>query len=144
MHFPTPTLMQERLEDEGIEVSKPVGRTLTDTTSSGVDSQLKEQKPSEAVKPNIDDIINKIVEMVLELKPKETQPQQPREFVIIHKHYHYKPEADLEDEVEDEDEDEDEENLEDAIEEANNLIKQSQVPDLRSQIKRELSRIVFL
>jgi hypothetical protein len=104
----------------------------------------------EEVKPsNVDDVINKIVELVLELRPDE---KQQKEFVIIHKHYYFKPEKEIYD-PEDEDEEENydteaDENIDEAIEEANNAIKADELryktPNVRDQLRQQISKLVFV
>lgn len=102
----------------------------------------KPADPLTSVKPNVDDVINKIVELVLELRP----PEKQKEFVVIHKHYYYKPEEEEDDDADEEEEDDDvdiDEEIEDGIKEANILFNQKPT-DPRDELRRKVSQILFV
>lgn len=123
-------------EEETHVVEKPVEKPVVE----------KPTDPLTSVKPNVDDVINKIVELVLELRP----PEKQKEFVVIHKHYYYKPEKEEEDDADEEEEDDDvdiDEEIEDGIKEANALFNQKPLvkpTDPRDELRRKVSQLLFV
>ena len=123
-------------EEETPVVEKPVEKPVVE----------KPADPLTSVKPNVDDVINKIVELVLELRP----PEKQKEFVVIHKHYYYKPEKEEEEDADEEEEDDDvdiDEEIEDGIKEANDLFNQKPLvkpSDPRDELRRKVSQILFV
>lgn len=122
-------------EEETPVVEKPVEKPVVE----------KPTDPLPSVKPNVDDVINKIVELVLELRP----PEKQKEFVVIHKHYYYKPEEEEDADEEDDDADADiDEEIEDGIKEANVLFNQKTLvkptDDPRDELRRKVSQILFV
>ena len=123
-------------EEETSVVEKPVEKPVVE----------KPADPLTSVKPNVDDVINKIVELVLELRP----PEKQKEFVVIHKHYYYKPEKEEEEDNDEEEEDDDvdiDEEIEDGIKEANALFNQKPLvkpSDPRDELRRKVSQILFV
>lgn len=116
------------LEDEDVlDLPKPI----EELPKPSPETLVRKDNPTQVSKPD-EQLINAIVERLLAVRSKpspelrtEAKPStEPMTFTIIHRHYHYRDDEEEDiDPVEDDDED-----LDQAIEEANKLIKEEPTP----------------